>query len=133
MIKVGDTIRIKENLKSELRRLDFEEYIISSFAEEWTGKTCEALAVWPEDDTQEQYVTVEMCCEVPIAACELLLNEEEQAAEFKRLFAAVCEAGIEGEREDKVRAANKLTDFMEKYKFTSAAEDTKDEVACWSI
>lgn len=73
MIKVGDIIRIKDNLESELKRLDFEEYTISAFSQEWTGKICEALAIWTEDDTKEQFVTVEMCCEVPIAACELYI------------------------------------------------------------
>ena len=72
-IKVGDTIRVKENVTSELERMKFMD---PSALDERIGQEYEALDIWsdPEqtDGVDEKFVTIDLCCEVPIAACELV-------------------------------------------------------------
>lgn len=74
IIKQGDTIRIKENLMEELIRLGFKKDEMEGFVKVWKGKTATALDVYTDNDngTNEIFVTVELCCEIPLTACELV-------------------------------------------------------------
>ena len=81
-IKKGDKIRIKENLMDELVRCGFNKEEMKSFVKRFKGKTVKALDVYQDVDKEfdgvkiegsnEWYVTVELCCEVPLNACELV-------------------------------------------------------------
>ena len=75
MIKVGDKIRIKDNLFSELGRIGFDTEEALMFSNKWAGITCLALHIWTDDNEGERYITVALCCEIPIAACELVIEE----------------------------------------------------------
>lgn len=66
-IKKGDRIKILPNLLGELRRLKFEAP--EPFAHKWGGVICTAHDLWTDADGQV-YVTVDLCCEVPIQCCE---------------------------------------------------------------
>lgn len=82
LIKKGDKIKIKENLMEEFIRCGFNKDDIESFVNEFKGKTTEALDVWQDTDKQidgkvfrgsnEWFVTIDLCCEVPINSCQLL-------------------------------------------------------------
>lgn len=81
-IKKGDTIRIKENLMDELVRCGFNKEEMQSFVQQFEGKIVKALDVYQDVDkhfdgikiegSNEWFVTVELCCEVPLNACELV-------------------------------------------------------------
>lgn len=81
-IKKGDKIIIKENLMDELVRCGFDKEEMKSFVKKFKGKTAKALDVYQDIDKEisgrefkgsgEWYVTVELCCEVPLGACELV-------------------------------------------------------------
>ena len=81
-IKKGDIIRIKENLMDELVRCGFEREEMESFVKRFKGKKVKALDVYQDVDrvfdgveingSNEWCVTVELCCEIPINACELI-------------------------------------------------------------
>ncbi|BES63113.1 hypothetical protein [Dysgonomonas capnocytophagoides] len=81
-IKKGDKIRIKDNLMDELIRVGFDRGEITSFVDEFKGKKCKALEVYQDTDqeingvliegTNEWFVTVDLCCEIPINACEAI-------------------------------------------------------------
>jgi len=81
-IKRGDKIYIKENLMDELVRCGFNKEEMKSFVKRFKGKNLKALDVYQDTDQEingvkidgsnEWYVTVELCCEIPISACELV-------------------------------------------------------------
>lgn len=73
-IKVGDKVKIKSNLRAELSRLRFIPTAIDKTVDRWQGKTLEALDVYIDKDngTNEYFVTVELCVEIPINCCELV-------------------------------------------------------------
>jgi hypothetical protein len=79
-IKPGDVIRVKENVKEELDRLEFEETDTEEIVKNCQGKTFKVLDVWFDEDTNfrgivlegsnEWFVTIDLCVEIPINACE---------------------------------------------------------------
>lgn len=82
IIKKGDIIRIKENLMDELVRCGFDKIEMKSFVRRFKGKTKKVLDIYQDVDSEfngvkingsnEWYVTVELCCEIPLNACELV-------------------------------------------------------------
>jgi len=74
IIQKGDKIRIKENLMEELVRFGFNEKEMASFVEKFKNTEQTALDVYEDEDngTNSTWVTVEICCEVPLSACEKL-------------------------------------------------------------
>lgn len=83
-IKKGDTIRIKQNLMEELIRCGFDKESMAHFVKKFKGKTVKALDVWQDIDKEiggkifkgsnEWFVTIDLCCEIPINSCELSNN-----------------------------------------------------------
>lgn len=81
-IKKGDKIIIKSNLMDELIRVGFSSEEMKSFVEEFEGKECIAYDIYQDIDkdiagikiegSNEWYVTVDLCCEIPLNACELI-------------------------------------------------------------
>lgn len=81
-IKKGDKVRIKDNLMDELVRLGFDREEMKGFVKRFQGRTETALDVYQDkgviidgevicEGTLEWYVTVDLCCEIPLNACEL--------------------------------------------------------------
>lgn len=74
-IKRGDKIRIKENLMDELVRCGFNKEEMKPFVRRFKGKKAIAYDVYlykNSKGSEEMYVTVDLCCEIPLAACEAL-------------------------------------------------------------
>lgn len=73
-IKKGDKIRIKENLMEELVKVGFNRSEMESFVERFKGTEQTAYDVYFDapPSTGEWFATVEMCCEIPLSACELI-------------------------------------------------------------
>jgi len=84
-IKKGDIIRIKENLMNEFIRCGFSHDDVQHLVSETVGKTKKALDIWQDVDKEidgkhlkgsnEWFVTIDLCCEIPIKACELILTK----------------------------------------------------------
>nr|DAD92301.1 MAG TPA: UBA domain protein [Myoviridae sp. ct9MV2] len=81
-IKKGDKVRIKDNLMDELVRLGFDREEMEGFVKHFQGRVETALDVYQDkgvvidgevisEGTLEWYVTVDLCCEIPLNACEL--------------------------------------------------------------
>lgn len=73
-IKVGDQIRIKENLMDELVRVGFKKEEMETFVKRFKGKNASALDVYQQDG--EWFVTVKLCCEIPLRACERITTRK---------------------------------------------------------
>ena len=75
MIQKGQKIKIKGNLREEMERLKFNKSSIDSMVKQFEGTEQTAYDVYLDKDndllTEEWFVEVELCCVVPIAACEL--------------------------------------------------------------
>lgn len=70
-MKVGDKVKVKDNLLSELRRLTFDESTCESMAKRFMGTEQEVFALWTNDDGQE-YATVDLCCEIPVQCLKVI-------------------------------------------------------------
>jgi len=66
-ISKGNKVVIKNNLKSEMERLGFD-CDIDSFCSQYVGTIQNVYTVWNEGD--EKFTTIDLCVEIPIAACE---------------------------------------------------------------
>jgi hypothetical protein len=76
-IKKGDKILIKDNLMEELVKVGFDKIEMEPFVERFKGKVETAYDVYEDEDSKGNkvtFVTVELCCEVPLNACELIIN-----------------------------------------------------------
>lgn len=70
-MKVGDKVKVKDNLLNELRRLTFDESTCESMAKRFMGTEQEVFALWKNEDGQE-YATVDLCCEIPVQCLEVI-------------------------------------------------------------
>jgi hypothetical protein len=70
MIQKGQRIRIKENLRDVLTELLFEQHTVERMSELFTGTEQVAHCIWKDGD--QEYVTIELCCEIPIQCCEAI-------------------------------------------------------------
>jgi hypothetical protein len=68
MIQQGQQIRIKDNLREVLTELRFEQFTIDRMVELFTGTEQIAHAMWFDGD--QEYITIDLCCEIPIQCCE---------------------------------------------------------------
>lgn len=73
MVKVGDKVKIKDNLTDELRRLTFEKSTCEIMSEAFVGTEQEVFALWKNEDGQE-YATIDLCCEIPVQCLEVILK-----------------------------------------------------------
>lgn len=71
MIKVGDKVRVKENLPKAMRELEFIEEEIPSFCRKFVNTEQEVFSIWTDDDGTE-YATVDLCCEIPLQCLEVI-------------------------------------------------------------
>lgn len=69
-IKVHDKIRILPTLRDELVKLGFAPKEAQGFHDRFARTTQEAHAIWTDEDSGVTFVTVDLCCEVPIQCCE---------------------------------------------------------------
>lgn len=62
MVKVGDTVQIKDNLCEELTALGFEESCVEMM-KELIGNTYEVFCIWKDtlNNSEQEYATVDMC------------------------------------------------------------------------
>lgn len=68
MIQKGSKIRIKNNLAEVMKALGMEAETIVSFCGTFMGTQRIAYDIWK--DGAQEYVTVDLCCEMPIQCCE---------------------------------------------------------------
>jgi len=73
MIIKGDKIKVKDNVVSELLKLGFDSGSAKSMS---VFENTEQTAYDVYEDEGTTYVTVEMCCEIPIQCCEALEKKE---------------------------------------------------------
>lgn len=71
MIKVGDKVIVKDNLKEELLNLTFDSETSESMAERFVGTKQEVFSLWTNEDGQ-MYATVDLCCEIPVQCLEVI-------------------------------------------------------------
>lgn len=69
-IQVNDRIHIKGNLKAVLDRLGFLPETAQAMGKRWGGTNAVAHAIWTDEDSGTTYVTVDLCCEIPLECCE---------------------------------------------------------------
>lgn len=68
-ITKGSRIRILPNLQEVMNELEFEPATARAFAARFAGTEQTAYDIWTGDEGQ-RFVTVDLCCEVPIQCCE---------------------------------------------------------------
>jgi hypothetical protein len=72
-IKEGGTIRIKDNLETELKRIGFDDHTCRVMHSHYAGTEQPVLDVWTDEEgSKETYVTIALCVEIPLACCELI-------------------------------------------------------------
>ena len=69
--KVGDKVKVKNNLKDVLLGLTFAQSTSDNMQENFAGTTQEIYNLWTDEDGQE-YATVDLCCEIPVQCLELI-------------------------------------------------------------
>ena len=70
MIKINDTVIIKDNLTEELMKLDFEEYCVENM-KELIGTIQTVYSLWVDEDTNQQYTSIDLCVEIPVQCLEI--------------------------------------------------------------
>jgi len=70
-MKEGDRVIIKDNLESEMRRLNFSEEACKSMAERFVGTEQEISGLYITDGCDE-YATVDMCIVIPVQCLKVL-------------------------------------------------------------
>lgn len=71
-MKIGDKVRVKDNLKEELLKLKFGEATSDGMAERFTGTKQEIFALWSDEESEQEYATVDLCCEIPVQCLEVI-------------------------------------------------------------
>jgi len=70
-LKFNEIVILKNNLSEELTKLDFEENCIRSM-QQLMGTKQKIYSLWVDNDTQQQYATVDLCVEIPVQCLELI-------------------------------------------------------------
>lgn len=70
-IEIGSTIKIKDNLGAELERLKFIPSACQGMHQKYAGTIQTVLDIWIEQDSGEEFATIDLCSEVPLSSCEL--------------------------------------------------------------
>ena len=75
-MKIGDKVIVKDNLEKELLNLDFDKITSKNFAKAFVGTVQEIFDLWTDDDSDQEYATVDLCCEIPVQ-CLKKVNDNE--------------------------------------------------------
>lgn len=70
-MKVGDNVTVKDNLEEELLKLDFVEVVAESMAERFVGTKQQIFQLWTDEESGQEYATVDLCCEIPVQCLEV--------------------------------------------------------------
>ena len=70
-IKSGDIVRIKDNLRSTLEDISFDKQSIDRICK-LIGEECEVLDTWTDTDLHMDFITVDLCLEIPTQCVELV-------------------------------------------------------------
>lgn len=65
-MKIGDIVIVKNNLEEELLKLKFDEITSKSMAERFVGTKQEIFQLWTDEESGQEYATVDLCCEIPV-------------------------------------------------------------------
>ena len=71
-MKVGNKVVVKSNLKEELLNLKFDNETSESMAKEFVGTVREVFALWTDEDSGQEYATVDLCCEIPVQCLKIV-------------------------------------------------------------
>lgn len=71
-MKIGDKVRVKDNLKEELLRLAFGEATSEGMAERFAGTEQEIFALWTDEESGQKYATIDLLCEIPVQCLEVV-------------------------------------------------------------
>lgn len=71
-MKVGDKVKVKENLPKVMREIGFEESCIKRFCRQFVNTTQEIFRIWHSDESNTDYATVDSCCEIPLQCLEVI-------------------------------------------------------------
>ena len=69
MIKIGDSVTVKANLTEELSKLEFGDYAIGMM-KALIGGNCFVYDLWVDEQTGQEYATVDLCLEIPMQCLE---------------------------------------------------------------
>ena len=69
--KVGSRVKITTDLNKKLDDLG-AAFDVQAFCDYWVGQEQAVLSVWKDDKTEQVYLTVDLCVEIPIECCELV-------------------------------------------------------------
>jgi hypothetical protein len=72
LIRQGDKIRILKNLGEVLVELEYDARTAQNMHDRFAGTEQTAYAIWLDHigEKHTTYVTVDLCCEIPIQCCE---------------------------------------------------------------
>lgn len=71
-MKIGDKVRVKDNLKEELLKLTFGEATSEGMAERFAGTEQEIFALWTDEESGQKYATIDLLCEIPVQCLEVI-------------------------------------------------------------
>lgn len=74
MFKIGDKVKIKNNLGEELKRLEFDDYVCKNFQKTFVNTEQEIFSLWKDKYDGQEYATIDLCVEIPIQCLELINN-----------------------------------------------------------
>ena len=71
-MKIGDFVKVKNNLEEEMNKIGFEKECIDSFVPNFVGTEQEIFNIWHDDDSNTDFATVDLGCEIPLQCLELI-------------------------------------------------------------
>lgn len=75
-IKIGDKVIVKNNLEKELLNLGFDKITSKNIAKAFVGTVQEILDLWTDEDSGQEYATVDLCCEIPVQCLEKVKDND---------------------------------------------------------
>ena len=71
-MKIGDKVRVKDNLKEELLKLTFGEATSEGMAERFAGTEHGIFGLWTDEESGQNYADIELLCEIPVQCLEVI-------------------------------------------------------------
>ena len=75
-MKKGDIVIVKDNLEEELIKLTFDKTTAKEMANRFVGTKQKIFSLWKDDDNEQEYATVDLCCEIPVQCLQDQLTEK---------------------------------------------------------